>query len=88
MLTNPNLDAVRQQALTALTAQFLLQGHSVEQAKHMAIAVIFQADLDLRNAQLANLLVWLRQDHPQIYDAAVAIVETTRAEFEHRVQNY
>ncbi|MFM7560715.1 hypothetical protein [Cylindrospermopsis raciborskii] len=51
----------------------------------MAASIIFQADLDLRNAQLANLLGWLKQEHEEIYESALSVVEGTRQEFENRV---
>lgn len=86
MLTDKNPDPVRQQALAVLIAAFIAQGHPTEYAKHMAAAAIFQADLELRNAQLSRLLAWLKQEHPEVYSAALAIAESTREEFERRVQ--
>jgi hypothetical protein len=53
----------------------------------MAAAVIFQADLDLCAAQLARVLSWLKQNHPELYPEAVQLVDATREEFERRVQN-
>jgi hypothetical protein len=78
--------SVRQQALAALTAELTQQGHPPEYAQHMAAAVIFQADLDLCTAQLARLLSWLKQNHPNLYPEAVQLVDATREEFERRVQ--
>lgn len=86
MIPEPTSDPVRQQALTALTAMFVTQGHPTQYATHMATAAIFQTDLELRNAQLSHLLGWLQQRHPEIYQEAVTIVEQTRQEFEHRVR--
>jgi hypothetical protein len=80
-------DLVRQQALTTLTAAFIAQGHPAEYAKHMATAAIFQADLELRNAQLSRLLAWLKQEQVDVYPGALSLVESTREEFEKRVQN-
>lgn len=79
-------DPVRQQALAALTAAFVTQGHPAEYATHMATAAIFQADLELRNAQLTRLLAWLKQEHGEVYPDALALTESTREEFEKRVQ--
>lgn len=79
-------DVVRQQALTALTAAFVAQGHPPEYATHMATTAIFQTDLELRNAQLSRLLAWLKQEHETVYTQALALVESTREEFERRVQ--
>ena len=53
----------------------------------MATAAIFQADLELRNAQLSRLLAWLKQEHADVYPGALALVESTREEFEKRVQS-
>jgi heme oxygenase len=83
---NPTPGDVRQQALVALTAELITQGHPVEYAKHMATAVIFQTDLELRNAQLSRLLAWLQHKHPTVYSDALVLVEDIRQEFEHRVQ--
>jgi hypothetical protein len=88
MLSSPTPDPVRQQALTTLTATFMVQGHPAEYATHMAMAAIFQADLELRNAQLVQLLSWLKQAHPEIYPDALELADNTRAEFERRVQTY
>lgn len=85
MFTTPQ-DA-RKQALTVLTANFVSQGHPAEYAAHMATAVIFQTDLELRNAQLTRLLAWLKQEQSTIYPEAVAVVEATCEEFERRVQS-
>lgn len=79
-------DLVRQQAVLALTEQFVAQGHPPNYAQTMAASVIFQADLDLRNAQMSRLLAWLKQEHNEVYGPALEIVEQTRIEFEQRVQ--
>ncbi|MDX2214490.1 MAG: hypothetical protein SFY66_14460 [Oculatellaceae cyanobacterium bins.114] len=86
MLSEQSSDVVRQQALTVLTASFVAQGHPPEYATHMATAAIFQTDLELRNAQLSRLLSWLKQEHDEIYQTALTLVESTRAEFERRVK--
>jgi hypothetical protein len=80
-----HIDPIRQEALTALTAAFTSQGHPATYAQHMAIATVFQADLELRNAQLARVLAWLQQEHPDISVEANALVECTREEFENRI---
>lgn len=80
-------DLVRQQALAVLTASFIAQGHPEQYAQHIATATIFQADLELRNAQLSRLLSWLKQEHADIYNDALKLVEGTREEFERRVQS-
>lgn len=79
-----NIDA-RQQALQFLIANFVAQGHPPQYAQHMATATIFQADLELRNAQMASLLSWLQQTHSEVYREAIAVVETTREQFEQRI---
>jgi hypothetical protein len=79
-------DVVRQHALNVLIANFVAQGHPADYAQHMATAIIFQTDLELRNAQLARLLSWLKQSHSTVYPEALALVESTREEFERRVQ--
>jgi len=79
-------DDVRKEALLALTAEFVNQGHPAEYAKYMAMASIFQTDLDLRNAQLSGLLSWLQTQQAAIYPAALKVAETIRQEFEQRVQ--
>lgn len=79
-------DDVRQQALLALTAQFVQQGHPAEYAQHMATAAIFQTDLELRNAQLTGMLSWLKVDYPEVHERALARLEALRQEFELRVQ--
>ncbi|MBD2249868.1 hypothetical protein [Nostoc parmelioides] len=79
-------DPVRQEAFAGLIAHFINQGHPVQYAQSMATSVIFQTDLDLRNAQLSRLLNWLKQEHQEIYASSLVIVEKTREEFEHRVQ--
>ncbi|HEY9888029.1 MAG TPA: hypothetical protein V6D02_06485 [Candidatus Obscuribacterales bacterium] len=83
---NSAADDVRKEALLALTAEFMTQGHPPEYAKYMAMAAIFQADLDLRNAQLSGLLQWLQTHHATVYGEALTVVETIRQEFETRVQ--
>lgn len=86
MFTTTQPDPVRQQALAVLTASFISQGHPAEYATHMATAAIFQTDLELRNAQLARLLGWLKQEQAEVYPIALEVVETTREEFEKRVK--
>lgn len=86
MFATQQPDPVRQQALAVLTASFVSQGHPAEYATHMATAAIFQTDLELRNAQLARLLSWLKQEHAEIYPSALELVETTLEEFEKRVK--
>ncbi len=81
-----NADDVRQQALLALTANFVEQGHPADYAKHMAMASIFQADLELRNAQMTSLLAWLKTEYPEVHDDALLYLEQIRQEFEQRVQ--
>jgi hypothetical protein len=54
----------------------------------MAMASIFQADLDLRNAQLSGLLHWLQTHHPTLYPEVIKLVEGIRTEFENRVQQH
>ena len=78
-------DTVRQEALNALTDNFIDQGHPLQYAQAMAASIIFQTDLDLRNAQLSRLLAWLKQEHGNVYPGALEIVEKTRVEFEKRV---
>jgi hypothetical protein len=80
-----NTDA-RQQALQFLIANFVAKGHPPQYAQHMATATIFQADLELRNAQMASLLSWLQQTHGDIYQEAIAVVENTLEQFEQRVR--
>ncbi|MBE9233324.1 hypothetical protein IQ231_17010 [Cuspidothrix issatschenkoi LEGE 03284] len=77
---------VPQTALVALVDVFVQQGHPKQYAEAMATAIIFQTDLDLRNAQVTRLLGWLKQEHNDIYPSALAIVEKTCEEFEQRVQ--
>lgn len=86
MFSEQTIDPVRQHALTMLTASFVAQGHPTDYATHMATAAIFQADLELRNAQLTRLLGWLKQEHESLYPQALEIVEQTREEFERRVR--
>ncbi|PZV09052.1 MAG: hypothetical protein DCF32_03410 [Leptolyngbya sp.] len=76
---------VRKEALVALTAQFVKQGHPPSYAQHMATASIFQADLELRNAQFSRLIAWLKETHADIYPEALEIAEAVRQEFEKRV---
>ncbi len=84
MRSDPN--PVRQQAMAALSQEFLRQGHPEPYAQHMAAAVIFQTDLDLCAAQLARILSWLKETQPDLYPQALELVATTRAEFEQRIQ--
>jgi hypothetical protein len=86
MSIEANSDPVQQEALAGLIANLVNQGHPVQYAQLMATSIIFQTDLDLRNAQMARLLNWLKQEHEDIYTSALVIVEETREEFEHRVQ--
>jgi hypothetical protein len=74
-----------QQALAALVDALTKQGHPPQYAQAMATSIIFQTDLDLRNAQLARLLAWLKEEHNSIYPSALNIVENTCKEFENRV---
>jgi len=78
-------DDIRKEALVALTAKLVQQGHPVNYAQHMATASIFQADLELRNAQFSRLLAWLKEYHSELYPEAVEIVESVRQEFERRI---
>jgi hypothetical protein len=77
--------SVTQQALAALIDALIKQGHPPQYAQAMATSIIFQADLDLRNAQLARLLGWLKEEHDDVYPLALDIIEKTRKEFENRV---
>jgi len=43
---------VHEQALAALTARLVAQGHPQQYAQHMAASVIFQADLVLRQSSI------------------------------------
>ncbi|HIK08159.1 MAG TPA: hypothetical protein IGS40_26325 [Trichormus sp. M33_DOE_039] len=79
-------DPVRQGALAGLIATFVQQGHPPQYAQFMATSIIFQTDLDLRNAQISRLLNWLKQEHESVYTSALTVVEKTREEFERRVQ--
>ncbi len=83
--TRSEQDDIRKDALLALTSEFVRQGHPIQYAKHMATATIFQADLDLRNAQFTRLLAWLKETHSNIYPEALDIAEGVRQEFERRV---
>lgn len=85
--TSSEQDDVRKNALLALTSEFVRQGHPIQYAKHMATATIFQADLDLRNAQFTRLLSWLKEHHSDIYPQALEIAEGVRQDFERRVTN-
>jgi hypothetical protein len=80
-----NQPDIRKEALVALTAQFAQQGHPPSYAQHMAAASIFQADLELRNAQFSRLIAWLKESHADIYPEALVIAEAVRQEFEQRV---
>lgn len=86
MSTGFTIDPVRKEAIAVLVASLIEQGHPPEYAQVLATSVIFQTDLDLRNAQLARLLAWLKQEQMDIYPIALEIVEQTREEFERRVQ--
>lgn len=79
-------DDVRKDALVALTARLVKEGHPLEYAKQMATASIFQADLELRNAQFTRLLAWLKERHGDIYPEAVELAESVRQEFESRLK--
>ena len=79
-------DDVRKEALVKLTAQLVKEGHPLEYAKQMATASIFQADLELRNAQFSRLLSWLKASHSDIYPDAVDLAESVRQEFERRLK--
>lgn len=82
---DPQQDDVRKEALLALTTQFMRQGHPPEYAQQMATASIFQTDLELRNAQFARLLAWLKDQHSDLYQEAVDLAEAVRQEFERRL---
>ena len=79
-------DQARQQALASLTRQLVQNGHPEQYAQHMAVAAIFQADLELRNAQLSHLLSWLKENYPDVHSQGLDLVEKTREEFEQRVK--
>ncbi len=79
-------DDVKKKALVALTEALVAQGHPAEYAQYMAMSSIFQADLDLRNAQLSGLLTWVQTQHSSLYPQAIQVVEGIRAEFENRIQ--
>jgi len=79
-------DDVRKDALVALTARLVKEGHPLEYAKQMATATIFQADLELRNAQFSRLLAWLKENHGDLYPQAIELAESVRQEFERRMQ--
>jgi hypothetical protein len=76
---------VRKEALVALTSEFVRQGHPPKYAQHLATASIFQADLELRNAQFSRLIAWLKESHADLYPEALALAEAVRQEFEKRV---
>jgi hypothetical protein len=82
----PGTSSSDPQRLNTLVDVFVRQGHPPQYAHAMAASVIFQEDLDLRNAQLANLLDWLKEEHHNIYPLALAVVEKTRSDFERQVQ--
>ncbi len=84
-MPEPSIEDVKKQALAALTAQFVQQGHPEQYAQIMATLAIFQTDLELRNAQMTRLLGWLKQDHAEIYEQAAKLVEDVRVEFETRL---
>ena len=86
MTMTPSPEDIRKEALVALTAEFVKQGNPGEYAKYMAMVSIFQADLDLRNAQLSGLLQWLQTHHADLYPSAIELTETIREEFENRVR--
>ncbi len=86
MFSDKVADPVKQAALSALTAALEAQGHPSEYAPFMATSIIFQADLDLRNAQISRLAGWLKQEHPEVYREALSLIESTREEFEKRVR--
>ncbi|AUS99998.1 hypothetical protein CLI64_06150 [Nostoc sp. CENA543] len=86
MSTEASSDQVRHGALAGLIATFVEQGHPPQYAQVMATSIIFQTDLDLRNAQISRLLNWLKQENESIYTSALKVVENTREEFERRVQ--
>jgi hypothetical protein len=86
MSIEANPPTVPQTALAALVDAFIQQGHPPQYAQAIATSIIFQTDLDLRNAQIANLLGWLKEEHNDVYLLALAIVEKTCEEFERRVQ--
>lgn len=79
-------DDVRKDALVVLTAQLVKEGHPLEYAKKMATASIFQADLELRNAQFSRLLAWLKENHSELYPEALNLAESVRQEFESRLK--
>ncbi|MEL6321015.1 MAG: hypothetical protein AAFQ57_10265 [Cyanobacteria bacterium J06626_14] len=85
MIPESTKDEARRQALETLMSQFVQQGHPDQYAQYMATSAIFQADLELRNAQLNQLIGWLQQNHPDVYSSAIAVVEGTREEFEKRL---
>jgi hypothetical protein len=78
--------SVPQQALAVLVEALVQQGHPAQYAQAMATSIIFQTDLDLRNAQISRLLAWLKEEHSDLYSSALDIVEQTCHEFENRVQ--
>ncbi|MBK1989411.1 hypothetical protein A0J48_018030 [Sphaerospermopsis aphanizomenoides BCCUSP55] len=78
--------SIPQQALAALVDTLVNQGHPPQYAQAMATSIIFQTDLDLRNAQLARLLAWLKEENNDVYQSALDIVKQTCEEFENRVK--
>lgn len=85
-LNQSEQDDVRKDALVKLTAQLVKEGHPLEYAKQMAAASIFQADLELRNAQFSRLLAWLKESHSNLYPEALELAESVRHEFERRLK--
>jgi hypothetical protein len=77
---------ISQAALATLVDALVKKGHPRQYAEAMGTSIIFQTDLDLRNAQIANLLGWLKQEHNDIYASALDVVGKTAEEFERRVQ--
>ncbi|MEA5567684.1 hypothetical protein [Anabaena sp. UHCC 0399] len=66
MSTEATSDPIRKGALAGLIAALVDQGHPPQYAQVMATSIIFQTDLDLRNAQIASLLNWLKQENENI----------------------
>ncbi|WP_413173349.1 hypothetical protein [Anabaena azotica] len=86
MLIEGSPASVPQQALAALMDALIKQGHPPQYAQAMATSIIFQTDLDLRNAQIAGLLAWIKEEHNDIYQSALDVVEKMCKEFENRVK--
>ena len=78
-------DDVRKRCFSRINGPVVKEGHPLEYAKQMAMATIFQADLELRNAQFSQLLSWLKERHGEIYPEAVDLAESVRQEFERRM---